>query len=100
MNPHPISENDLLTAEEAATLEQMQDKVCEIRLGVGGLPQLIAEHAALKVKLAIAEKRAEAAEKVAGAARRLRANEYLDWKRAGGPNECAHGYAAGFACPK
>jgi hypothetical protein len=24
---------------------------------------------------------------------------YLPWPRAGGPNECAHGYAAGIPCP-
>jgi hypothetical protein len=26
--------------------------------------------------------------------------KYLDWAFAGGPNECAHGYAAGIPCPK
>jgi len=25
--------------------------------------------------------------------------KYLDWANAGGPNECAHGYAADIACP-
>ncbi len=28
------------------------------------------------------------------------ANGYLRWELAGGPNECAHGYAAGIPCPK
>jgi hypothetical protein len=28
------------------------------------------------------------------------ANGYLRWELAGGPNECAHGYARGIPCPK
>lgn len=27
-------------------------------------------------------------------------NGYLRWEYAGGPNECAHGYAEGIACPR
>jgi hypothetical protein len=25
--------------------------------------------------------------------------KYMDWARAGGPNECKHGYAEGIPCP-
>ncbi len=32
------------------------------------------------------------------ALRRLRAGRYMPWESAGGPNECAHGVAAGIAC--
>lgn len=28
------------------------------------------------------------------------ANGYLRWELAGGPNECAHGYAARIPCPQ
>lgn len=30
---------------------------------------------------------------------RLRANDYVPWQSAGGPNECLHGRAKGIACP-
>ena len=29
---------------------------------------------------------------------RLVKNEYISWHKAGGPNECTHGFAAGIAC--
>jgi hypothetical protein len=31
-------------------------------------------------------------------AKRLIAEDYIDWPRAGGPNECKHGFAAGIPC--
>lgn len=30
---------------------------------------------------------------------RQRADNYIDWARAGGPNECVHGRAEGIHCP-
>ena len=27
-------------------------------------------------------------------------SHYLPWAQAGGPNECAHGYAEGIPCPR
>lgn len=29
----------------------------------------------------------------------MEAPKYLPWDSSGGPNECAHGYAAGIPCP-
>jgi len=39
-------------------------------------------------------------EKAEAARARLQAGGYVPWDQAGGPEECAHGYAEGLACPE
>ncbi len=42
----------------------------------------------------------DAAREALLASERLRANKYMEWGYAGGPNECEHGFAEGIDCPR
>jgi hypothetical protein len=56
--------------------------------------------AELEGALTCRDKRIQGLLDVRDAARRILQDCYMDWSHAGGPGECAHGYAAGIPCKK